>query len=529
MSIIPLPAQIETKTGFFHFKSQTCILADSPNQWNAGYLQKLLSIPIGIPFHYHSEVSATENLIQLHLDPSLSSLGAEGYRLEITVSAVKIEALETAGIFYGIQSLRQLLPASVESDHLVENVDWSIPCQVIIDRPRFSWRGFMLDEGRHFQGIQTILQTLDLMALQKLNIFHWHLTDDQGWRIEIKKYPRLTGVGSTRPGTSKSILGKKHDGRPHGGFYTQEQICEVVSFAAERHITVVPEIEIPGHCTAALAAYPEYSCTGGPFEVATHFGIYPDIYCPGNEATISFLQDVLNEILDLFPSRYIHIGGDEAPKIRWKKCPRCQERIRLEGLKDEDALQVYFTNRILVYLASKGRYGIGWNEILHEGLIEGALAQYWVGNRKELLEALNSGKHRVIMSSYLDTYLDHGYNLTPLSRAYQYEPVPAGINEQAAGSVIGIEPPLWTEWVPTKARFDYQVFPRLAVLSESAWTPKECKDLADFRLRLDKFMLRLDCLGIQHAPLEAVEPSFLKRLFGIFTIALPQQKTMQRG
>ncbi len=238
---------------------------------------------------------------------------------------------------------------------------------------------------------------------------------------------------------------------PHGGFYTQGEIRAIVAYAAERHITIVPEIEIPGHCTAALAAYPEFSCTGGPFKVATHFGIYPDIYCAGKEATFTFLQEVLDELLDLFPSPYIHIGGDEAPKTRWKKCPDCQQRIRAEHLKDEHALQGYFTNRVIAYLASKGRHGVGWNEILQDGLGESAVVQFWVGGRETLLEAIRRWKRPVIMSTYLDTYLDHSYSLMPLSRAYRYDPIPAELDEKDAASILGVEFPLWTEWVPNRA------------------------------------------------------------------------------
>ncbi len=387
----------------------------------------------------------------------------------------------------------------------------------------------MLDEGRHFQGMDTVLLTLDLMAMLKLNRFHWHLTDDQGWRIEIKKYPRLTEVGSQRAGTSQTILGKVHDGMPHGGFYTQGEIRSIVAYAADRHITIIPEIEMPGHARAALAAYPEYSCTGGPFEVATHFGIFPDIFCAGKETTFTFLQDILDEVMGLFPSTYIHIGGDEAPKKRWKECPHCQERIRTEGLKDEHALQGYFTNRMMAYIESKGRRGLGWNEILHEGLVENAAVQFWVRGREALLTAIRAEHRPVIMSTYLDAYLDHSYSLMPLSRAYNYEPVPAELNEKEAASILGLEFPLWTEWVPNRARLDYQAYPRLIALAETGWTPKARKDLQDFRVRLANFLPRLDLLGVRYAPLREVEPSRLRRMFGAFTIAQPAKENSRVG
>jgi hexosaminidase len=382
----------------------------------------------------------------------------------------------------------------------------------------------MLDEGRHFHGKETVLRTLDLMALQKLNVFHWHLTEDEGWRIEIKKYPKLTGIGAWRAGTGASLTRGAHNGVPYGGFYTQAEIREIVAYASERHITIVPEVEMPGHALAALAAYPELSCTGGPFEVGTHFGIYPDIFCAGKEATFSFLKDVLDEVLELFPSPTIHIGGDEAPKKRWKACPDCQRRIQDEQLKDEHALQVYFTNRIMAYLDSKGRHAMGWNEILQPGLAKSAIVQFWVRGRKNLLQALRNDQRAIVMSTFLETYLDHAYSLMPLSRAYRYEPVPKELEEKDSASILGLEFPLWTEWVPERLRMDYQVYPRLTAMAETAWTPKEHKGLADFRCRLPGFLARLDRLGVQYASMDDAEPGRIKQLFGIFSIMRPQTK-----
>jgi hexosaminidase len=510
MNIIPLPSQIEARTGEFRLTAETCIYSDLPNRWNADYLQELLSAPTGFPLWVRTKELAGKNCLRLRLDPGLKSLGHEGYRLTISPEEVTVEALEKAGVFYGIQSLRQLLPVEVEERHPVSGVDWRAPSLTIIDRPRFAWRGFMLDEGRHFQGRATVLQTLDLMALQKLNVFHWHLTDDQGWRIEIKKYPRLTQIGSQRPGTRKGLTGGRHDGVPHGGFYSQAEIREIVSYAAERHITIVPEVEMPGHSRAALAAYPELSCTGGPFEVATHFGIFPDVYCAGKEAVFTFLQDVLDEVLELFPSPYIHIGGDEVPKKRWKNCPDCQRRIQMEGLKDAHALQVYFTNHIAAYLDTKGRCAIGWNEILQDGLVESAVVQFWARGRKRLLEAIRNDHRRTIMSPFFKTYLDYPYSLTPLSRIYRYKPVPVGLDEEAVAAILGVEAPLWTEWVPSRDRLDYQVYPRLTALAETGWTPYDRKSLPDFRRRLKKFLVRLDRLEIKHASLQEADPSLLK-------------------
>jgi hexosaminidase len=526
MDIIPLPAKIERRAREFELTHQTGILTDRANAWNANYLRELLSPATGFPLQTRTGNRALQNVIQLRLDPGLQGLGREGYRLEVHPEGIVIEAPGIAGVFYGIQSLRQLLPNEIEQRQLVSGVDWTIPCILIEDTPRFAWRGFMLDEGRHFHGKETVLQTLDLMALQKLNVLHWHLTDDQGWRIEIKKHPRLTEFGSNRAGTAKTMVSKGHDGIPHGGFYSQDEIHQLVSYARDRNITIVPEIEMPGHSLAALASYPALSCRAGPLTVATNFGIFPDIFCAGKETVFNFLQEVLEEILALFPSRYIHIGGDEAPVSRWKQCPDCQRRIQEEGLKDEHALKVYFTNRIATSLHSKGRQVIGWNEILQNGLEKGIAVQFWARNRKRLLESIRTDQRLVVMSSYLDTYLDHGYTLMPLSRAYHYDPIPEELDERDASCILGLEFPLWSEWVHNRARLDYQVYPRLTAMSETGWTPKARKDYQDFRSRLVKFLGRLDHLGIGYAPLKDVEPPFAQRWFGIFSILQPQKRTV---
>ena len=523
-SIIPLPSTVERGEGEYHLTTETRLVADPANARNAEYLRGLLTPPTGFPLAARTGNGQAKNAITLRLDPGLASLGDEGYRLEVRPEAVILEAPTATGVFYGIQSLRQLLPPEIESRIVITGMDWHIPCVTLHDRPRFTWRGFMLDEGRHFHGKETVLQLLDIMALQKLNVFHWHLTEDQGWRIEIKKYPRLTEAGSRRAGTSRSILGKGHDGQPHAGCYTQAQIREIVAHAAERHIQVVPEIEVPGHSLAALASYPELSCTGGPFEVATRFGIFQDIYCAGKEAVFAFLEDVLDELIPLFPAPYVHIGGDEAPKKRWKACPDCQRRMQEEGLVDEHALQVYFTNRIMAALESRGRRAIGWNQILGPGLAAKAVVHYWIGGLKPLVEAIRREGRQVIMSTYLDTYLDHGYSLMPLSRAYRYEPVPVGLADEQLDCVLGLEFPLWSEWVPTRARLDYQAFPRLMALAETGWTPRERKDFADFRRRLAVFLPRLDRLGVRYAPLKDVEPSKLRQWFGPLTIVRPQTR-----
>ena len=520
MDIIPLPETLTHLPGIFRLDADTAV-HPAPDEAAVAALRSLLGPATG--FRLPSRAAKT-NVIRLRTVPGLESLGPEGYRLAVTPEAVTLEAPAPAGLFHAVQTLRQLLPPAIESRAPVAGVEWTLPCVEITDRPRFPWRGFMLDEGRHFHGRETVLQLLDLMALLKLNIFHWHLTEDQGWRVEIKKYPRLTEVGARRPGTKPGMFAREHDGVPRGGFYTQDEIRAIVAYAAARHITVVPEIDLPGHTTAALAAYPELSCTGGPFAVATGFGIFPDILCAGKATTLTFLQDVLTEVLDLFPSPWIHIGGDEAPKTRWKACPACQERIRAEGLKDEHALQVWLTNRVAAWLAGRGRKLVGWNQILGADLHPEAVVQYWVGGHKDLLKAIRQDHRPVVMSTYLDTYLDHGYRLMPLRRAYRYEPLPAGLDPAAAACILGPEYPLWSEWLPSRARLDYQAWPRLAALAEVGWTQAGRKDYRDFRRRLEPLLERLERHGVRYAPRGDWDPPFWKRLFGVFTIAIPQRK-----
>jgi hexosaminidase len=524
-AIIPLPARLEQHPGNFELTDRTQIITDDANAWNAAFLHGLISPPTGYPLPVQVDSSSPAiPSIHLAIDPALAALGPEGYRLEITPATVDLRAPTVAGVFYGLQTLRQMLPVEVEERHPV-TAAWWLPCALIEDQPRFAWRGFMLDDGRYFHGLETVLKTLDLMALQKLNRFHWHLTEDQGWRIEIKKYPLLTQVGSHRPGTVQSRFSRRHDQVPHAGFYTQEQIRTVVAYAARRHITVIPEIEMPGHSLAALAAYPELTCTGKPVSVANGFGIFKDIYCAGRQEVFTFLQDVLDEVLDLFPSPIIHIGGDEAPKQRWKQCPLCQRRIQAEHLVDEHALQAWFTNRIGDFLGSRGRRLMGWNQILAPGLNNQAVVHFWLGERDELVRAVTLDGRQFVMSTYLDTYLDHSYDLMPLSRAYLYEPVPSELTAEQSACILGLEAPLWSEWVPDRPRLDYQAYPRLTALAETAWTPKDRKDFVDFRRRLKSFLPRLARLGVHHAPLKEVEPNWLRQKLGVFTIPIPQRKT----
>ncbi len=510
-NIIPLPARMETRPGVFVLTPQTAIITDADNAWNAAYLRNMLHKASGRPLPITVDDAPTRPLIRLSAGVD-HGLGNEGYSLTVQEQEIRLEANTPAGVFYAIQSLRQLCPPEIESTQVLEGREWRIPCVEIHDRPRFAWRGHMLDVGRHFHDKATVLRALDLMALHKLNVFHWHLTEDQGWRMESKRFPRLTGVGSQRAGTRFGLWGK-HDGIPHGGFYTQDEIKEVVAYATQRNIMVVPEIEMPGHARAALTAYPELSCRGGPFQVAWGPGIYRDIFCAGKEATFDFLTDLLDEALELFPAPYIHIGGDEAPKSRWKACPDCQRRMQQEKLNPHE-LQGYFTNRLARHLASRGRRAIVWNDALSENLDESVIVQYWIRNREGVAQAAKHGR-AVINSSHWHLYINHSYALIPLSKVYHHEPLFPELGDDAS-HLWGVEAPLWCEWVADRSRLDYQSYPRLSAAAEVGWSPASSKNYADFRRRLDGMLERLAGLGVAYAPLSAVEPGWLRQKLGLF-------------
>lgn len=518
-AILPKPVEIKLGIGHCVISGDTPIIADQPNRANAAWLAEFLPNGDG------AGSAGERSVIRLKCggELQLGSQQKEGYLLEVRENGITILAPTPAGVFYGLQTLRQLLPVELEKQAAIKASTWQVPCLFIRDWPRFAWRGFMLDEGRHFHGMSTVKLYLDLMALHKLNVFHWHLTEDQGWRIHIQRYPRLTEVGARRPGSAPGFLGKP-DGIPHAGFYQPEQIREIVAYAAARHIQVIPEIDMPGHSLAALAAYPEFGCSGGPYQVSQKWGIFPELYCPGREPTFAFLQDILAEVIDLFPSRFIHLGGDETPARRWKSCPHCQARIRTEGLGDESGLKVYFMNRMAGWLAQHGRTPIGWSEVLQPGLDENMILQYWVGKPARFLNALRQGRH-MLMSPYMDAYLDHSYALTPLSRAYAWEPVSWNMEPGLEHQIHGLEAVLWSEFVPNRKRLDYQVFPRLCAFAETGWTSGQAKDFADFQHRLGVFEKRLELLGVASARAWQVEPPWYRRMFGILSLARRQKAT----
>jgi hexosaminidase len=455
--------------------------------------------------------------IALRLRAGGVAAGSESYQLTVTPRGAVLSAPTPVGLFRGLQTLRQLLPAEFERSVLPPpgpSVRWAIPAVEIEDAPRFPYRGILLDVARWFYPPEFIKKVIDLIALYKLNTLHLHLTDDQGWRLEIRKYPLLTQIGAWR---RETIVGQHFDpyvgdARPHGGFYTQEEIRDLVAYASARHITIIPEIEMPGHARAALAAYPELSCTGGPFEVSTRWGVHQDIYCPG-ERTFGFLEDVLLEVMQLFPSRYIHIGGDEVPKDQWKASPIAQQVIRREGLANEEALQSYFIRRIEAFLLVHGRRLIGWDEILEGGLAPEATVMSWRGMAGGI-DAARQG-HDVIMTptdyAYFDYYQGdpHGEPLAiggfvPLDTVYAFEPVPPALTPDQAKHVLGGQGSLWTEYIPTPAQAEYMLLPRLLALSEVLWSPREARSWGDFVARLAAHFTRLDALGVGYRVPEPV-------------------------
>ncbi|MBP8606220.1 MAG: beta-N-acetylhexosaminidase [Phycisphaerae bacterium] len=510
--IIPQPVQLEMHQGSFEMTPKTVIAADAPLRPLVEQFQQMLQPALGyLPAAVSSADRTNGSCILLECLPELDSLGPEGYRLLVKPDRVVLQAPQQAGLFYGIQTLRQLLPSEIFSRQPVPDRRWTIPCVEITDYPRFKWRGLHLDVCRHFMPKEFVKKYIDLLAVHKMNTFHWHLTDDQGWRIEIKKYPKLTAIGAWR---KETVIGKNtaaYDGQPYGGFFTHEDIREVVEYARQRHITVVPEIEMPGHCLAALAAYPELSCTGGPFEVRTSWGIEANVFCAGNDQVFQFLEDVLDEVLALFPSPYIHIGGDECPKERWKQCPKCQARMKAEGLNDEHQLQSWFIKRMERYLASRGRRLIGWDEILEGGLAPGAAVMSWRGEQGGIAAA--KAGHEVVMAPNSYVYFDYYQadpkteplaigGFVPLEKVYGYNPVPDVLSAEQQGFILGVQGQIWTEYIATGDYAEYMAYPRACALAEVAWTPPAQKEYEAFYQRLQEHLKRLKALQVNFRPLD---------------------------
>mgnify|MGYP001479670314 FL=1 len=514
-SVIPQPVQMEVGRGVFDLDADTRIMLSNPTNLEVQQLTESWAMPIRATSGFNlllvdTPDDAPSNMITLRLSQDAPH-PAEGYRLNVTSDAVTVEAKTPTGLFYGLQTLTQLL----FGDH---TSGWSVPIVQIVDAPRFAYRGMHLDVGRHFFPVAFIKKYIDLLAMYKMNKFHWHLTDDQGWRIEIKKYPKLTEIGAYR---QETVMGKNFerfdrpyvgDGKPHGGFYSQEEVREVVAYARARYIDVIPEIEMPGHATAALAAYPEFACTDGPFDVPTTWGIFEDVFCP-KEETFQFLEDVLTEVIALFPSQYIHIGGDEVPKVRWQESEVAQEVISREGLADEDELQSYFIKRIESFLQAQGRRLIGWDEILEGGLAPDATVMSWRGMEGGI-EAAREG-HDVIMTPTSHCYFDYYQadpeqeplairGLTPLEKVYSFEPVPEMLSAEDAEHILGAQGNVWTEYMATTDYVEYMVFPRMLALSEVVWSPPDLRNWEDFVQRLPDHLRHFDALGVNYRQPEVV-------------------------
>jgi hexosaminidase len=509
LAVIPLPQKMERHKGAFVLKANTRIVADTASQPTGDFLAGRLRKSTGFPLPFNLQTDTQPAKGSIVLTTRGAKAGKEGYELTVTPDSIVIRGADAAGVFYGAQTLLQLLPPEIFASQPVKNVTWSVPCVAIEDQPRFAWRGFLWDVSRHFFNKAEIEAMLDAMALHKLNVFQWHLVDDQGWRIEIKKYPRLTEIGAWRKSIGfdldpKASTAYGPDGR-YGGFYTQNDIREVIAYAQARHIAIVPEIEMPGHSSAALTAFPELSCSGGPYSTDSNEGVFAGIYCVGKEESFEFVQNVLAEVCDLFPSKYIHIGGDEVPPENWKGCARCQARMKQEGLKNERELESYFIRRVEKFLNSRSRNLIGWSEIREGGLAPNAAIMDWIGGA---VEAASAG-HDVVMTPTKCCYFDY-YQATncpepkaigdylPLNVMYSFEPIPSDLPAQFQSHIIGTQGNLWSEYVPSLKHAQYMAFPRLCALAEIAWSPKAGRSYEDFTHRLRTHFRRFDQLGVNY-------------------------------
>lgn len=508
--IIPKPLDVNCKgDASFLLKDGVAVIYPENNQKmqdNAEFLVDYVEKQTGVKLTSHAGMPV-DGAICLTLD--LNDDNAEAYKLIVNDKRVCISGASEAGVFYGIQTLRKSLPVA-------QDINVNLSAVEIYDKPRFAYRGAMLDVARHFYTVDEVKTFIDMLALHNINRFHWHLTDDQGWRIEIKKYPKLMSVASER---KETVVGRWYsgiyDGKPYGGYYTQDELRDVIDYAAKRHITIIPEVDLPGHMQAALTAYPELGCTGRPYEVRTIWGVSQDVLCVGNDFTLQFVKDVLSEVADIFPSEYIHIGGDECPKVRWEKCPKCQERIKSLGLKSdakhtkEQRLQSYMIQEAAKYLKEKGKRIIGWTEILEGGLVPDATLMSWIGESGGI-EAAHQ-HHDVIMTPNTYLYFDYyqskkvedeplaigGY--LPIEKTYNYEPMPKELTKEEQQYIKGVQANLWTEYIPVFSQVQYMVLPRLGAAAEVQWTDPSKKDYKDFLRRVPHLVAVYDCYGWNYA------------------------------
>lgn len=483
-NIVPLPQSITLQKGEpFTLDATVQILAPAALKQEAEFLQAYLRDLVGVDFPLAQKRDKKVCYIELAVSPKVTA--KEGYVLTVSKKGVTIQGGSAAGVFYGIQTLRKSF-ASTSAESLLQM--FQLPAAIITDAPRFSWRGMHLDCSRHFYSIQFVKKFIDLLALHNMNVFHWHLTDDQGWRIEIKKWPKLTTVGSQRSGTIIGTNSDLDDGIPYGGYYTQAEAREIVAYAAERHITVVPEIDMPGHMLAALASYPELGCTGGPYQVGHYWGVYKDVLCVGNERVYQFVEDVLTEVMDIFPSEVIHIGGDETPTAKWEQCPKCQAL----GLP-KDKIQARFTQRVFDFLTAHHRRALGWDEIL-DGCPQDAMIMSWRGSAPGAKAATEG--HDVVMTPTTHCYFDYQQvedrqfepsrcgGFIPVEKVYALDPVPESFSVEARSHILGAQANLWTEYITTESMLEYQALPRMSALAEVQWTQPERKDYEAFKERL---------------------------------------------
>ncbi|MFK7748693.1 MAG: beta-N-acetylhexosaminidase [Kordia sp.] len=503
--VIPIPNDLGLQKGVFLFNDKVALHSDNELSTVATIFNEFIEEKLG--YRLITDNTPDKNSISFIHDKTIEN--EEGYELVVDTSTIIIKAKTTKGAFYGFQTLRQFFPPTLENKTF-PNKEIQLQNAFVKDAPRFSYRGMHLDVSRHFYSVEFIKKYIDLLSQLKINTFHWHLTDDQGWRIEIKQYPELQKVAAFR---DETLIGhyndspQQFDGKKYGGFYTQQEVKDIVKYASERYITVIPEIEMPGHSQAAIAAYPNLGCTGKNVKVATKWGVFEDIYCPSEE-TFTFLENVLDEVMPLFPGKYIHIGGDEAPKTRWKACKHCQELIKKENLKDEHGLQSYFIARMEKYINGKGKQIIGWDEILEGGLAPNATVMSWRGT-KGAVEAAKSG-HNVIMTptshAYFDYYQsDHADEplaiggFLPLEKVYSFNPIPKELTEEEAKLVLGAQGNVWTEYIPNSEKVEYMTFPRVIAMAEVNWSNPYRRDYQDFAYRLSHYHKRLDAQNVNYA------------------------------
>lgn len=510
LNLIPKPKFQEERFGEFVINADTTLYADD----NLIYAREVLNTYVESVCGYKLPVVVSKQAkIAFLYDRHVAK---EGYVMEASVDELVIKASSSIGAFYAVQSIRQLTGGD-----LIDNPDFlTLHALRIEDEPRYGMRSILFDEARYFHGMDVVKNLLDMMAYHKLNTLHWHLTDNVGWRMEIKKYPKLTEVGAVRKGSQTMAWENSFvDWTLHEGYYTQQEIKEIVQYAERLNITIIPEIDMPAHFGSAIASYPWLSCSGKEIEVPVRHGSTPEnngigqvIACAGKETTYQFIYDVLDEVCQLFPGPYIHIGGDEAPKGEWKKCPHCQKLIKDLGLKDEENLQGYFNNKIAVYLKRKGKRMIGWNEILSSKKLDNSIiAQYWTNKRDFKVENYLLSGHDVIISKHQAFYFDMPYAQNNLKTTYKFEPEKYNLTTKSGG-ILGLEGCLWTEWIPTEDRINYQLYPRMQAFAEVAWSPKEVRNYNDFIVRLKKLLPVLDKYDVVYCPLNMVNQGGLKRL-----------------